>query len=246
MRAFIGVHRYAPLDGLYGDIGWLPSTYRRKLEMFRYWNRLVELDDERLTKRIFKFDYNSNFKNTWTSHMKSLFTELGILYMYNSFEVCNLSHVNTLLIQNFTNSWLDHLASRQKVRLYRVFKTFPTSETHVLLNLSPQERSCMAQLRLGILPIEVETGRFRAIPLENRICKLCNLGQVEDEKHLLFHCVLYEDERSVWFGKLSQHEPEFHNMSFKYKLCIAFGYCRCTAKYIVTIMKKRKQHLFNI
>ena len=50
----------------------------------------------------------------------------------------------------------------------------------------------MAQFRLGIIPIEVEIGRYQSIPLENRICKLCKLNQIKDEKHVLFfvHCMM--------------------------------------------------------
>ena len=64
IRAFMGVHRYAPLDGLYADMGWLPSNYSRKLEVFRYWNRLMKLENHRITKQIFVFDYQSQSKYT--------------------------------------------------------------------------------------------------------------------------------------------------------------------------------------
>ena len=37
----------------------------------------------------------------------------------------------------------------------------------------------MAQFRLGILPIEIEIRRYRSLPLENHICKLCNLNQID-------------------------------------------------------------------
>ena len=58
------------------------------------------------------------------------------------------------------------------------------TEPYVLLNLSRQERSLFAQLRCGILPIMVETGRFRNIPKEKRICPVCDINEVEDEIHL--------------------------------------------------------------
>ena len=69
------------------------------------------------------------------------------------------------------------------------------TESYVSMNLSSIERSYLAQLRLGILPIEIETGRYKSVFIDNRKCKLCNLNLVEDEKHILFTCTLYNDIR---------------------------------------------------
>ena len=65
--------------------------------------------------------------------------------------------------------------------------------------MSRQRRSLMAQFRLGILPITVETGRFRNIPLQDRKCTICDLNEVEDEKHFLCICPVYNDIRSTLY-----------------------------------------------
>ncbi len=41
IRYYMGVHRFAPTLAITGDIGWIPSTYRRWISMIRYWNRLI-------------------------------------------------------------------------------------------------------------------------------------------------------------------------------------------------------------
>ena len=61
LRYFLGVHRFAPnLLALYGDAGWTPSVYRRWLCILRYWNRLVLMDNNRLTKHAFNNDYTTS------------------------------------------------------------------------------------------------------------------------------------------------------------------------------------------
>ncbi len=45
----------------------------------------------------------------------------------------------------------------------------------------------MAQFRIGILPLHIETGRFRDNKINERVCLLCNSGVVENE--LYFLCV---------------------------------------------------------
>jgi len=50
------------------------------------------------------------------------------------------------------------------------------------------ERSPIAKVRCGILQLHVELGRFNQIRLEDRLCKICEDGFVEDEIH--FVCML--------------------------------------------------------
>ena len=39
-RYFLGVHRYAPIEALLGDMGWLSAKSRHKLLILKFWNRL--------------------------------------------------------------------------------------------------------------------------------------------------------------------------------------------------------------
>ena len=57
MRFYLGVHRFAPIAGMQGDLGWINSRHRRYKCMIRYWNRLINMNDTRLTKHIFNYDY---------------------------------------------------------------------------------------------------------------------------------------------------------------------------------------------
>ena len=65
-------------------------------------------------------------------------------------------------------------------------------------------------MRGGLLRIAINEGRWRGIPLEQRICPLCNSGAIEDECHILYNCIAWNGFRPV----LSQF-PHFreHNLS---------------------------------
>ncbi len=43
---------------------------------------------------------------------------------------------------------------------------------------------------MGVLPLAIETGRFKSIPVEE--CVLCNMNDIEDEMHMLCTCTLYQ------------------------------------------------------
>lgn len=59
----------------------------------------------------------------------------------------------------------------------------------------------------------METGLFQSTPEENRKCHLCDLGQGENEMHLLFYCPLYHNLKYRPFLKLSVECPDFLSMS---------------------------------
>ena len=54
----------------------------------------------------------------------------------------------------------------------------------------------MAKLHSGVLPIKIETSRFDNIALEDRVCEVCNLNEIEDELHLNCKCELYNEIRN--------------------------------------------------
>ena len=54
-----------------GETGWTLSIYRRWVNMIRLWDRLSSLDDNRLTKCVFYFDYTATGK-TWCPDLKHL------------------------------------------------------------------------------------------------------------------------------------------------------------------------------
>ena len=63
-------------------------------------------------------------------------------------------------------------------------------------NLPKYQRSLLAKLSCGILPLEIETGRYSGTKAEGRYCRVCNLSEVEDEYHFLYLCPLLQTERS--------------------------------------------------
>ena len=64
MKIFLGVHRFAANAAVEGDMGWCPNYIHRTLNVLRYWNRLIKLNDNRLTKKIFNFDYTTDKKGS--------------------------------------------------------------------------------------------------------------------------------------------------------------------------------------
>ena len=57
------------------------------------------------------------------------------------------------------------------------------------------ERRMILKLCGGTAPLQVEMGRWRGVKREERICKECNSGEVEDVSHWLLRCPTWNSQR---------------------------------------------------
>ena len=44
----------------------------------------------------------------------------------------------------------------------------------------------------------IKTGRFKAIPIEDRLCQICNTGAIEDEIHFVLKCPALNETRESY------------------------------------------------
>ena len=73
---------------------------------------------------------------------------------------CLLNNFPILFTGKYKNiECLKLVASRPILQFYKSFKHTMSKEKYINLNLTPSERSNLAQIRPGTLPLEIETGR---------------------------------------------------------------------------------------
>ena len=143
IRYFLGVHRFAPKLAINGDIGWLPAKEQRWYNMLRYWNKLIHMDNSRLCKKVFLWDYNI-CTNNWSAEIKYIMSKIGTTRCFEQLEVCDTKNVNKLLHDMHANDWSQKILSVPKLRTYRTYKTTYNIEKYVLINLSRCEHSVLA------------------------------------------------------------------------------------------------------
>ena len=111
------------------------------------------------------------------------------------------------------------------------------------MNLSSKERSMVLQIRMEILPINLETGRYRNIPVEKRVCFNCT-DTIENEMHFLLQCPVYDDYRNVLLNNVNDVQFEYMNDFSKISfLCTYFP--RQLAKYVCHAFEKRQQIVYS-
>ena len=82
----------------------------------------------------------------------------------------NLTIVKNHILPKQENEGREALLNKPKLRTYITLKTNFYTEKYVKKYTCKRERSLFAQLRIGILLLENETGRYRGIAIEERLC----------------------------------------------------------------------------
>ena len=94
---------------------------------------------------------------------------------------------------------------------------------------------------LIILPLRVETGRFKNEPLSERKCMFCDQESVEDEFHFILHCPKYNIERQnlleIYLSNLVGDNVAKLNALMQQAV-------RPLAKYIHKAFQKRREALY--
>ncbi|KAK3092919.1 hypothetical protein FSP39_008861 [Pinctada imbricata] len=186
MRYFLGVHRFTPILAIQGESGWPPTVVRHRVNVLRLWNRLTQMDADRVTRKIFEWDLTEFKPDSWSSQTNDLFASLGLDSMFRNRQPCDISASEGKLIDIYKDKWNSDLATVSKLRTYRLFKTVFKTEDYLYMNIPKSVRSTFSMFRCGIL-------RFRGESPDERLCTVCNSGEIEDEKHFLLSCVKYQE-----------------------------------------------------
>ena len=225
-RFFLGVPTQTPNIATQGDMGWLSLSVACKLETVRLWSRLMNMNDNRIAKKIFTWSAHiagPRYRN-WNFMLADLLNSLDLghlqrLALINSRFVLNM--VKDRLSVKGHNLWFDNLwndvnkPNGNKLRTYRTFKTELRAESYLLLNISRFQRRNLARLRHGVLPLAIETGRYSKpkTPLEQRLCKLCTANTIESEVHFLIQCPLYQDQRVLLIEYATKLNSQFPTLN---------------------------------
>ena len=243
-RYFLGVHQKAPLLAISGDLGWTNSQNKRYINILRLWNRLLTMDDNRLTKKVFLWDYSLCNQN-WSAELLQVLQKIDLECIFHSTSICNLEHATNELLKIMNEDWKDKLLAKPKLRTYIKFKENYSTEDYVKYNISRRQRSLMAQFRIGILPLHVETGRFRGTPLEQRICFMCNDNEIETEQHFLLECNMYQELRTILYDEVCSQNQEFINLDNEDKFkCLITNEWRRVCKYVEKAWSCRQNNLY--
>ena len=92
--------------------------------------------------------------------------------------VCDTNDCEKKLFLDYVSSWDTGRFDMPELRTYNLFKNQYGVEKYVK-TCDKYLVSHIAQLRAGVLPLNIELGRHRQIELQDRKCVLCDYDEVE-------------------------------------------------------------------
>ena len=155
-----------------------------------------------------------------------------------------IQNLKSLMFEKQKQLVKDECEKKPKLRTFMQFKDFQTMPApHVGKPLSFVERKTISKLRLGILPLRVETTRYTRpiIPENERLC-YCKSGDIESESHALFSCCIYNDLRQVWLNNICIPD-NFPVLPREEKLSLVLNHpenVKPTAQYLIQLMDLRR------
>ncbi len=247
-RFFTGVHRLCPIDGYTGDMGWATNRVRWKIDALRLWNRLIQTDKNRLVYKVFQWDmtcHRTDNKANFASNIKQILCQLDLKKCYKDQTVIDVSYAREQLMKGVEKDWKNYANKKVKLDLYNNIKTKYGAEKYLLLNIDKYEKSLLSQLRYGILPLRVETGRFCNEKREGRVCTLCSTNTVENVEHFLFECSVYDSQRLQFIDKVRDCTDNWDTLTYNECLTKLFELKpRALGKYVKDIFLYRRSKLY--
>ena len=249
-RAFLGLPKNVTSYGLISEIDWLLPENQTKLKMIRHFGRLMKTADHRLMKKVYNWDKKLNEGQhifSWSNEIKSILYQNNLNYVYDNQLMFPVKPIVKQLEESLYKVQLTQVENicrnKPKLRTFVTFKDFNNIPPHVYKPLSFLERKTISKIRLGILPIRLETARFirPILPEDQRLC-YCNSGDTESEYHVLYICQKYQNLRQLWLNKLTKpHNFDALPINEKFQIVLNNPVnVRYTAQYLINILDLRR------
>ena len=222
--------------------------------MVAQFHRMAHMQDSRLTKKMFKWDYNLNEAGTiktWSTDVKGVFIRNNCANLFsinaNFHRKMVAQELKSSLLMGDQKKWEKEARKMKKLKTYVKINNFNNDKLYLCKALPFAQRMFMAKIRLGILPLHIETGRHKTphTPENERVCKVCLNGEIENELHFLLKCNFYSELRQSL--NVIIQESGLQNSNDDEKLFFLLNYdiaVKSTGKFIIAAYDKRSKFLF--
>ena len=219
-KTLLGVPQHTSTAGIHAELGRFPIFTSIQQTMIKFWFRLVTLPKNRLVTHCYWSLLNINSRNDpWLNAIKNIIYSTGQNFIWDS--QVNLSALDPkqasrhlkYICQTLQDISLqqtcDKIGNETKLEFYRNCKP-PNKFPNYLKNLSGRKkRSSLCKFRLGTLDLEIEKGRRKNIPRPNRVCKICDTKQIEDEMHFILLCPSLSTQRDPFIKNILSLHNQF-------------------------------------
>ena len=136
---------------------------------------------------------NVQLRTNWIKTIEKLVTTFDLLETKNG-KMKSTSKKN--IEKYFLRHWKQNLGESSRLAVYREIHEDFSQPKYLDLPFIP--RRIISRIRCYSHNLEIERGRHKDLPREERVCKICQNGSVEDELHFLIECETYDYLRDLY------------------------------------------------
>ncbi len=244
-RFYMGVHTFAPVSATHLEFDWMDTKYKCWVEMVRLLNRIKDMKENRLPKLVLRWDASLR-ANGWADNIRHILDYANMNVDILSEETVDLDALTSRLLRLNRTKWLLEAQTKTKLRTFLEVYDDNNPRSIINANLSRGQRSVLSKFKLGVLPLAIETGRWKDIPLEKRLCAVCNENCLENEYHFLLFCDGYKETRTKMFQEIVD-KTDVNAVGTEaqiLKALLSSEAVKITAKYSEIMFQERKDILF--
>ena len=226
LKLALGAYKTTPSCMILGELGCYPIKIEIQCRMLAFWYKLmIELQNgvSKLSCTMLKLQLHLLEKGEhvfpWLDNIKTLLNNLGLTYLWNR-QTVSINVFKKIIKQRlkdqYIQTWSNDVNNNSICYNYRMYKDGFKFENY-LISLDNPLRDSMMKFRFSNHKLPIQSQRFIGIEREERVCELCNTGEIGDEFHYLFKC---NDERIVserekYLSKYYIHRPnviKYHSL----------------------------------
>ena len=200
-RLFFGVGTLHPRMSLLWEVGDLPVVWLAKLRCVSFWFKVLTspMYDKRLLKRVVT-EAVRHGKGSWMRKMARCCQDFD----WETVELQQIQGLSETELKGMLASvawrkvkekWNEELERKPKLSVMQTMIMECGEASRCAGIRLKSERRMLLKLRGGTAPLQVEMGRWRGVKREDRTCKECNSGEVEDVEHWLMRCPAWNNQR---------------------------------------------------
>ena len=185
----------------------------------------------------------SKSNNGWFSQMGCIFNSLGLSYLSDTSNVSLRKQfsVKQRIIDIHIQEQNMRLRNSKKLNTLMKFYKSNSRPSYVDILKNKNERAMLSKMRVSAHKLAIESGRYTRIktPKRERLCTVCNSGEIEDEEHFLLNCNAYTSIRHGFLTKL----VNMNNQCLDLKIILDnnnYYILKQSAKFIDNCFKQRE------
>jgi len=201
-RYVLGIHKTAPHPAIRGELGRNKLRVHRLIKCIKYWLYMLSLESSRYLRQCYDFQFKKaeNGKECWALDIKNILYSYGFGEVWIAQGVENINYFVDIFSQrckdiDFQN-WHNEINTYTSLAFYSQIKQHLCVEDYLTCIDNKVYKTFLTKARIGILDLEYIRGIWFDIPPNERICRVCGTGEVEDLFHFVIKCPTYNIVRN--------------------------------------------------